>query len=480
MRFHRTLIPSLALALLVQSTGAFHVQAQEDVDGAPVNAVAFFDQAQDLHEKGKFEEAIKLYNKAIEAVAEFPEAEYQRADAYLSLGNLEESEKSVRLAVSHRADWSLALAKLGEILVRRHSLASPTDAVAIRAEASDFLKRAILSDAGNFPAYAALVDLQLGSNETASVLRTTLASVKRLTDGKSKVPASIWSARAALEDRLKIRDASRLSVAAALATDPKSLSALLLAAQFALNDGDVELASSRYAALRNVDALSPASRLLEVRVLAAEGKVLEARKALDALGTKSAEAEGLRSELALRSTTTSAELEALLEKDPTNAPYLSRLCEINRVAAPAKALDFCRRAAEAQPDNIAHAVGFAAALVQARRFDQAIVLLSKLIAIAPDNVTARANLAMAYFQSKRFPEAKAEYAWIATRHPERAVVHFLLGVTHDNLGEYLDAMANYQQFLRVADSKANQLEIEKVNLRLPTLQKLIRSEKGKK
>jgi tetratricopeptide (TPR) repeat protein len=173
-------------------------------------------------------------------------------------------------------------------------------------------------------------------------------------------------------------------------------------------------------------------------------------------------------------------LEALLEKDPTNAPYLSRLCEINRVAAPAKALDFCRRAAEAQPDNIAHAVGFAAALVQARRFDQAIVLLSKLIAIASDNVTARANLAMAYFQLKRFREAKTEYAWIATRHPERVVVHFLLGVTHDNLGEYLDAMANYQQFLRVADSKANQLEIEKVNLRLPTLQKLIRSEKGKK
>jgi len=304
--------------------------------------------------------------------------------------------------------------------------------------------------------------------------------VKRLTDGKSKVPASIWSARAALEDRLKIRDASRLSIAAALATDPKSLSALLLAAQFALNDGDVELASSRYSALRKVDALSPASRLLEVRVLAAEGKIVEARKAFDALGIKSAEAEGLRSELELRSTATSAELEALLEKDPTNASYLSRLCEINRVAAPAKALDFCRRAVEAQPENTAHAVGFAAALVQARRFEQAIALLLKLITVAPDNVTARANLAMAYFQLKRFREAKTEYAWIATRHPERVVVHFLLGVTHDNLGEYLDAMANYQQFLRVADSKANQLEIEKVNLRLPTLQKLIRSEKGKK
>ncbi len=40
-------------------------------------------------------------------------------------------------------------------------------------------------------------------------------------------------------------------------------------------------------------------------------------------------------------------------------------------------------------------------------------------------------------------------------------------------------MANYQQFLKIADPNDNKLEIEKVNLRLPTLEKLIKK-KGKK
>jgi hypothetical protein len=55
-----------------------------------------------------------------------------------------------------------------------------------------------------------------------------------------------------------------------------------------------------------------------------------------------------------------------------------------------------------------------------------------------------------------------------------AIVHYFLGITHDQLNEYLDAMANYQQFLRLADAAQNKLEIEKVNLRLPILQKQIK------
>ena len=46
--------------------------------------------------------------------------------------------------------------------------------------------------------------------------------------------------------------------------------------------------------------------------------------------------------------------------------------------------------------------------------------------------------------------------------------------------EFVDASANYQQFLRIADPESSKLEIEKVNLRLPALQKLIKDGKGKK
>jgi len=41
-------------------------------------------------------------------------------------------------------------------------------------------------------------------------------------------------------------------------------------------------------------------------------------------------------------------------------------------------------------------------------------------------------------------------------------------------------MANYQSYLRLADPVASKLDIEKINLRLPQLQKLIKEGKGKK
>jgi len=84
------------------------------------------------------------------------------------------------------------------------------------------------------------------------------------------------------------------------------------------------------------------------------------------------------------------------------------------------------------------------------------------------------------FQLKRFDEAKAEYQWLIERQPNLAAAYYFLAITHDQLGEYLDAMANYQQFLRLADPVASKAEIEKVNLRLPTLQKQLRDGKGKK
>ncbi|HLA94836.1 MAG TPA: tetratricopeptide repeat protein, partial [Pyrinomonadaceae bacterium] len=101
-----------------------------------------------------------------------------------------------------------------------------------------------------------------------------------------------------------------------------------------------------------------------------------------------------------------------------------------------------------------------------------------ILKVAPDNFTVHTNLAAALFQMKRYAEAKAEYLWLLEKQPDLVIAYYLLGITHDQLGEYLDAMANYQLFLRKADPAKNTLEIEKVNLRIPTLQNLIK--KGKK
>src|SRR6185437_16339806 len=84
-------------------------------------------------------------------------------------------------------------------------------------------------------------------------------------------------------------------------------------------------------------------------------------------------------------------LEKLLEKNPRSAMLLGRLGASYRTDDPARSLEFYRRAAEIQPDAPEYALGFAAALVQARRFDQAAGILRRVVNAKPDNYVARAN-----------------------------------------------------------------------------------------
>ena len=55
-----------------------------------------------------------------------------------------------------------------------------------------------------------------------------------------------------------------------------------------------------------------------------------------------------------------------------------------------------------------------------------------------------------------------------------------LATAHDLLGEYQEALAAYETFLARADASKNQLEIEKVNLRLPSLRNQIKRGEGAK
>src|SRR5580765_476054 len=75
--------------------------AQED---APDDAVAVFNQAQDLHEKGDLTAAVKLYARALEIEPQFPEAEYQSGVAELGLGKTADAEKAFRRAIALRED----------------------------------------------------------------------------------------------------------------------------------------------------------------------------------------------------------------------------------------------------------------------------------------------------------------------------------------------------------------------------------------
>lgn len=466
-KFLRTAVSLGAAVFLTLSVATSAVRAQGDAE--PENAIEIFNQAQDIHEKGDLAGAIKLYEKALKILPEFPEAEYQRGIAYLALGKTGDAEIAFRRAVELRPDWSLAQMSLGSLLVQKGD----------HSEGEKLLAQVLENDPQNPPALIAMADLRMRTGASPAMLRELLSKIAPLT-GKANPTASLWTARAALESSLKIRNDAKASLEKALAIDPKNRNALFQMANLAVAEGDIVKTKDL---LRRLDAASPPSdalSLLRANILAFDGDYDAAIAQLDAITAPDADAKQLRKRIAAIRSTDPAELEKELADDAKNALLLGRLCVLYRKDQPAKALAYCRRASEAEPANINHAIGFGAALVQAKEFESAAGILRKIIDIAPDNATVRANLGTALFQLKRYAEAAEQFRWLTTAQPRSAGAYLFLGIVHDELGEYMDAAANYQQYLRLADPDENKVDIDKVNLRMPQIQKLIKEGKGKK
>ncbi|HTH52163.1 MAG TPA: tetratricopeptide repeat protein [Pyrinomonadaceae bacterium] len=466
------------LALLVTCVtffGGASVVAQEATSD---DAVALFNRGQDLHEKGDLKGAIAEYDKALKIIPEFPEAEYQRAAAEIALGDLIEAERSLRHATEIRPEWPLAWGMLSDVLVRRYLAAAPADRSAKRADTDAAIKRALELDPANVSAVTALVELQLNSGATKDELTTTLGLVKPLTDGKMSPAASLWTARAALENALGDRKAGKASISRALELDPKSTTAIFLAGDLAVPD-DLERAKQIAASLAVAQADHSRIDLLNARIAAAEGRFPDALAYLEKIPATAASIE-LRKQIDAASSSDPAEFEKLLATDQKNVVALNKLCSLYRRQDPLKALEYCKRAAEIEPTNISPAIGYAAALVQAKQFPAATALLQRLLAIAPDNRTLHANLALALYELKQFPAAQKEFEWVSNADPKAATPYFFLGIIHDRMEEYVDSLAAYEQYLKLADPVANKLDIEKVELRLPVIRRLVKEGKGKK
>lgn len=468
----------LALVLSFLGAGEIAVFAQEDEQPPPPSpAIAEFENGQNAHERGETVAALNFYEKAIELQPDFPEAEYQRGAALQQLGRDSEAEKAFRRAIQLRPDWSLPTAKLGALLVKRSDFTA----------AAEILNKAVELDAANFPALVALVELNINSKTTPEKRRELLQKIKVNTDGKTNAPITLWTARAALEQNLNDKIAARASVRRALEIEPNNLPARLIRGEILLGENDFAAArdDAKFALQSNGAEKLPAQLLL-ARIYAAEGNFAESLKILDALDAEQQKlflVTELRQAILINGASDSASiaaLEKMLESNSKNASLLGRLCVLMRTTNPPKALAYCQRASQIEPNNAAHAVGYGAALVQARQFEKAIGVLQRILTVVPDNYTARANLAAALYEAKRFAEAIVEFNRLLDTKPEISVSYFFLATAHDALGNFTEAMAAYQKFLGLADANQNQLEIDKVKLRLPSLKRQIEKGAGNK
>jgi len=108
------------------------------------------------------------------------------------------------------------------------------------------------------------------------------------------------------------------------------------------------------------------------------------------------------------------------------------------------------------------------------------VILRRVISAAPENYAAHANLATARYELKQFAAALPEYEWMLKSKPDLVIAYYFIATAHDKLGEYKEALAAYETFNARADAKTNELEIEKVKLRLPSLRQQIKLGQGVK
>ena len=244
------------------------------------------------------------------------------------------------------------------------------------AEAEKLLSKVAEIEPQNAAALIALTDLRLRNFATPAVLQDLLTKVAPLT-GKANATPALWTARAALENALSKRSVARSSLTKALAADPKYRPAQLLMADLAVADGDLVAAKDILARLETGGEATDQLRLLRASIFANDGKLEDAVAQLDAMQAPGNAANELRSKITAARTSNPSELEKQLEKNPNDPSVLGRLCALYRQSDPAKALGYCRRASEAEPENIRHAVGFGAALVQAKQYESAVALLGK-------------------------------------------------------------------------------------------------------
>lgn len=479
MLFHfrsRAIIYAVTLSLTFLCATIAHAQTDAAFGDAADDPVKIFYRAQDAHAANRLELALELYERAILLRPEFPEAEYQRGTALVALGRLPEAEKAFRRAIELRADWSLPPAALGALLVHLQRFD----------DAAQFLERAIKLDATNSVALVALADLRLQTHlqtkASREALQSLLMNLRRATSSE-QATASLWTAQAAIERALDDKAAAMTSLDHALGLDAKNVAALTERAELFAALGDYEHAIESALAAQKNSASRASAILFLANIYARAGKKDDALRTLDSLdeaARKSPEAIALRNALTVVATETPdrAALETRLAREPRNAALLAQVAELYRTDDPTRAAEYYRRALEIEPRNADYATGLGGALVQLRRFETAAALLRSVVAAAPNNFTAHANLATALYELKRFSEALIEYNWLLQKKSDLTIAYYFIATAHDYLMQYPEALAAYESFLARADAQANRLEIEKVNLRLPTLRRQIQRKEG--
>jgi tetratricopeptide (TPR) repeat protein len=451
-------------------------------------AAALFEAGQKAHQSGDLAKAVEYYGEALKLDPGLWPAEFQRSVAFLSLGHVKEASTSIESVLRLLAEFSDS-EDLRSMTARAHVVRGEIAlAESRREDAESAYRRALELQPKTGAAHAGLAELLLDSNRIDEAITEAKAAIASGDDR-----SSTWTVLGAA---LVIREKHEEAIASlneAIARNPRQGAALRSRAEahIALRRLPEAVRDLRAAIELEPDTLL---RLRLAEVYARNEQYPEAIELLQAIVSAEPDNSDARTQMAAaminsgRAAEAIAALEKLVAEQPSRAELRARLAELYLGSQPEKALEQYSTAARLEPGQPRHQLGIATAMVRTRRFEEATPLLrSVLAANPPEDVTyfAHTNLATALFEMDDYSGAAAEYLWILRRQQQlgdrrrAAVSLYLLGICFDKLGDFEQALKAYENFLQLASTE-NQLEIDKVKLRLPSLKRQIQEGQGKR
>ena len=466
------------------------VKAQEKAIDRERQAEERFEAGQNAHEAGDLKRAVELYGEALQLDEALWQAEYQRGMAWFALGDLPSARASL---VKIESKLSLILdtpegAEIRPVLMRiALTLAQVWRREGKRQEAFAAYQRALARGALASQVHLNMAEMALDANAWQEAIQLAKQAIAA---GQPNVH-SAWSILGLALIEAGQEEEGIPVLARAIELTPDQATFLIhRRADLWLRRKDFGRAISD---LREVVSKSEDQDARQ-RLAWALWQNRDREEALDqyrqvlSRDTTNRQARMAVATLLIeleRGSEAVGELETLVKAEPNRPDLQAQLADLLVATEPERALNLYLAAIRLEPERVSHRIGLGSVLVRLRRMAEAVPVLRQALQMNPSDEKiyyAHTNLATALFELNDFAGALEEFRWIlahqadATRIP---VTLYFLAICQDRLEAYQEALVTYEQFLQQA-TKSNQLEIEKVQLRLPSLRKQIRDGKGRR
>ncbi len=331
------------------------------------------------------------------------------------------------------------------------------------AAAADY-RKAVAADPKQFEARLAL-GLLLAHQAKFDEAREQLEQATLLSPEPPNPAAQAEAFRSLAElDRSTDPTAARDALVAALKLSPETASDLLLTAQIADSNGDLELAQTAYQGVLARPAVSESLKSAAnaglAQLLLKQQKYSDAEPLLKSALARDPRDPGLNAQLATallaqgKSDEASPVLETLRQLEPGNASVDQMLADAySQAGHPEKAEPIYARMALAQPDNEDILAGQGENLIRERQYIQAQAVLERAVQLKPGDGDAWSGLAFAASENKQYSIALHALSMRAKYLEETPATYFLWATSYDNLHQSKQAQEYYHRFLAAAGGK---------------------------